>query len=196
MTDETLDSWKEIAGFLHRGVRTARRWELLRGLPVHRIPGAGKPGVFALRSELEGWEMAPQEPVRRKRSIAVMPFTSLGADREYDYLSQGLASGTIAALTRVGDLRVIALGSTAGMGRRSIRPTLGGVGARLLLKGSVQYSGRRVRVSAQLVDAIDGVIRWSDHFDRELHDVFLIQDELSCAIANAVAARLSDARVS
>ena len=115
VSSDTLDSWKAIAAYLHRDVRTVMRWEVVRGLPVHRVPGGGKPGVYALRPELDGWwkrasahlaEAAePSEPHSRAPAVAVLPFASLSGDKDNEYFSDGLADEIITLLTRVPRLR-------------------------------------------------------------------------------------------
>ena len=201
-----LDSWKEIAGYLNRGVRTVRRWEVARGLPVHRVPGGGKPGVYALKSELDGWwkrvrvhlveEAHGAAPESRTPSVAVLPFANLTADKGNEYFSDGLADEIITALTRVPGLRVTARTSsfTFRGKEQDIRKIGGILGVSTLLEGSVQRAAGRIRVSAQLVCAVDGYHLWSQSYDRDLADVFAIQDEISAAIARALEVRLTPSR--
>ena len=198
---DTLDSWKAIAGYLNRGVRTVRRWELVRGLPVHRVPGGGKPGVYALKSELDGWWKGTRAlaegngqagPRLRPPSVAVLPFSNLTADKEHEYFSDGLADEIITALTHVQGLRVAARTSSfAFRGKeQDVRKIGAALGVSTLLEGSVQTSGGRIRVSAQLVNASDGFHLWSHRFDRQPADVFAIQDEISRAVAAALEVQL------
>jgi adenylate cyclase len=202
ISSDTLDSWKAIAAHLSRDVRTVMRWERVRGLPVHRVPGGGKPGVYALKSELDAWRKSTRlhlveqaerpAPQPLTPSIAVLPFANLSADKKNEYFSDGLTDGIITDLARISGLRVTARTSSfsfrgKGQDVRDIGLTLG---VSTVLEGSVQRSGRRVRVSAQLVNASDGFHLWSERFDRELADVFAIQDEISSAIAAALEVRL------
>jgi len=202
VSSETLDSWKAIAAYLRRDVRTVMRWERARGLPVHRVPGGGKPGVYALRPELDGWwkrtrahleEAAePSEPHPRAPTVAVLPFASLSADKDNEYFSDGLADEIITLLTRIPRLRVTA--RTSSFAFRDACQDVREIGARLgvsaLLEGSVQRSGGRVRVSAQLVETRTGFHLWSDSYDRDAADVFAVQDEIAHAIAGALEVRL------
>ena len=208
---DTLDSWKAIAAYLHRDVRTVVRWEQARGLPVHRVPGGGRPGVFALKSELDAWrrgarlrlvEEGQEEgrggaPRRRLPSIAVLPFANLSSAKENEYFSDGLADEVITLLTRVQGLRVTA--RTSSFAFRSQLQDARDIGKKLgvstILEGSVQRSGRRVRVSAQLVDASTGFHLWSEQYDCKVGDVFAIEDEISRAIAGALEVRLARARI-
>jgi TolB-like protein/Flp pilus assembly protein TadD len=205
-SNDVLDSWKAIAGYLHRGVRTVMRWELVRGLPVRRVPGGGKPAVYALKSELDNWwksarpELVEQADEYAARplppSIAVLPFANLTAGKENEYFSDGLADGIITELTRIQGLRVTARTSSFVFRnqQRVVREIGRKLGVGALLEGSVQRSGARVRVSAQLVGVADGFHLWSECYDRDLADVFAIQDDISRAIAKALQLRLAPVR--
>jgi serine/threonine-protein kinase len=199
---ETLDSWKAIASHLRRDVRTVMRWERVRGLPVHRVPGGGKPGVYALKSELEAWlggtRLHSVEPGRSGAAqafmpcVAVLPFTNLSAERANEYFSDGLADEIITALTRIPGLRVTARTSSFAFRQKQtdVREIGAALGVGSLLEGSVQRSGCRIRISAQLVDVASGFHLWSEHYDRDVGDAFAIQDEISHAVAGALHVRL------
>jgi serine/threonine-protein kinase len=208
VSTDVLDSWKAIAAYLHRDVRTAMRWERVRGLPVHRLPGGGKPGVYALKLELDSWLKAdgafggqPGAGADRQRSVpsvAVLPFANLSSDKENEYFGDGLADEIITLLTRIHRLRVTA--RTSSFAFRGKFEDVREIGARLgvnaLLEGSVQRSSGRVRVSAQLVDATNGFHLWSDCYDRQAGDLFSLQDEIAQAIARALQVRLEPPRAS
>jgi eukaryotic-like serine/threonine-protein kinase len=119
-----------------------------------------------------------------ERSIAVLPFANLGADRETDYFSDGLTDEIINLLARVQDLKVIARTSSfAFRGREDdVRRIAQVLGVRTVLEGSVRRSANRIRVTVQLIDAADGCPVWSERYDRELVDVFAMQDEIAGAI--------------
>ncbi len=199
---DLLDSWKEIARHLNRDIRTVQRWEHDRDLPVHRLPGGSKPGVYALRSELEDWWkktrinlVSPDDataPRSLAPSVAVLPFANLSAEKENQYFSDGLADEIINALTRIRGLLVTARTSSfAFRGKeRDVRQIGAALSVGALLEGSVQRSGDRIRVSAQLVSTTDGFHLWSERFDGNAADVFEIQDEISSAIASALKVRL------
>jgi serine/threonine-protein kinase len=126
-------------------------------------------------------------------SIAVLPFANMGGDREQEYFSDGLTEEIINALTRNAGLKVIARTSAfAFKGQntdvRKIAETLGVVH---VMEGSVRRSGSRIRVTAQLIAAADGSNLWSERYDRQLDDVFEVQDEIAAAIAGMLAAKLS-----
>jgi serine/threonine protein kinase/Flp pilus assembly protein TadD len=129
-------------------------------------------------------------------SIAVLPFTNLSADKENEYFSDGLAEDIIDALTQVPGLRVMA--RTSAFSFRGKEVDIREIGARLnvdhILEGSVRKAGNRLRVTAQLVKARDGYHVWSQRFDREMTDVFAIQDEISQAIVEKLRLRLTGDR--
>jgi serine/threonine protein kinase/tetratricopeptide (TPR) repeat protein len=129
-------------------------------------------------------------------SLAVLPFANLSADKENEYFSDGLAEDIIDALTQVPGLRVMA--RTSAFSFRGKEQDVRQIGARLnvenILEGSVRRSGNRIRVTAQLVKASDGYHLWSQRFDREMTDVFAIQDEISQAIVEKLRVRLVGGR--
>ena len=131
---------------------------------------------------------APSAP-----SLAVLPFANLSADQENEYFSDGLAEDIIDALTQVPGLRVMA--RTSAFAFRGKEQDVREIGARLnvehILEGSVRKAGNRIRVTAQLVKASDGYHLWSQRFDREMTDVFAIQDEISQAIVEKLRVRLA-----
>ena len=119
------------------------------------------------------------------KSIAVLPFENLSADKEGDYLGDGLSEEIINVLTQIDGLRVAA--RTSAFSFRGTRDDLRTIGEKLtvatVLEGSVRKAGTRLRVSAQLIDVADGYHLWSERYDRELVDVFAVQDEIAAAIA-------------
>jgi serine/threonine-protein kinase len=128
-----------------------------------------------------------------RASIAVLAFANMSADPENEYFSDGLAEEIINALTHVPGLKVIARTSAfAFKGKHDdIRRIADTLGVAHVLEGSVRRAGNRVRVTAQLITAADGSHLWSERFDREMADVFAIQDEISQAIAGALQVRLA-----
>ncbi len=190
---ERLESWKEIATYLGREVRTVQRWAVARSLPVHRLPGGDRPRVFSTRSEIDAWRQAgPEEPRENDVSVAVLPFLNLAGGVEDQYFGDGLADDVINALVRLPGLRVTARTSSFAFTSRG--QDVREIGARLratwLIEGSVRRDGARVRVSAQLVNTHDGYHAWSECFDRQLTDIFAIQDEIARSIAQALKQKL------
>lgn len=126
-------------------------------------------------------------------SIAVLPFANMSDDKEQDYFSDGLAEEIINLLARISGLKVIARTSAfAFRGKeQDIRGIAEALGVSTILEGSVRRAGSRIRVTAQLINAADGSHLWSERYDRELSDIFAVQDEISAAIARALRVKLS-----
>ncbi len=120
------------------------------------------------------------------QSIAVLPFANLSDDRENAYFGDGIAEDVIGALTRVAGLHVAA--KTSAFSFRDRHDDLATIGEKLnvatVLQGSVRRAGNRVRIAVQLVSVVDGYHLWSERYDRELTNVFVVQDEIAGAIAS------------
>jgi TolB-like protein/Flp pilus assembly protein TadD len=127
------------------------------------------------------------------QSIAVLPFADMSPGRDNEYFSDGLTEELLNSLARRGDLRVPARTSSfAFKGRNAdIREIGRTLGVEAVLEGSVRKAGDRVRITAQLVDVSDGYHRWSRTYDRELSDIFAIQEEISSSIVNALGGTLA-----
>lgn len=119
-------------------------------------------------------------------AIAVLPFTNMGAEKEDEYFSDGLTEEVINALTKIAGLRVMA--RTSSFAFRGREQDIREIGARLavdnILEGSVRRAGNRIRVTAQLINVSDACHLWSERYEREITDIFAIQDEISQAIAD------------
>ena len=126
-------------------------------------------------------------------SIAVLPFVNITADKENEYFGDGLAEEIINALAQMSGVMVA--GRTSSFYFRGKDVELAEIGRCLnvqyILEGSVQRSGNHVRVTAQLIKVADGFHTWSARYDRELTDLFAVQDEITTAIAEALRLRLS-----
>jgi TolB-like protein/Tfp pilus assembly protein PilF len=130
-----------------------------------------------------------ERPVRKESSepgaaIVVLPFVNLSADPENEYFCDGLSEELINGLTKIGHLRVVAHSSAFTFKGRDtdVREIGIKLNVESVLEGSVRKSGNRLRISAQLIDATNGYHLWSEQFDRQLDDVFAIQDEIASAI--------------
>ena len=125
-------------------------------------------------------------------SIAVLPFTDLSADKDQEYFCDGMAEEIINALTHVESLRVVA--RTSAFSFRGKEIDIRDIGKKLsvgtVLEGSVRKAGNRLRISAQLVNVTDGYHLWSEKYDRNIGDVFAIQDEISLAIVDKLKVKL------
>jgi TolB-like protein len=131
-------------------------------------------------------------PLPNKPSIAVLPFIALGNDPAQETFADGLTEDLITDLSRTAELFVIARNSAfAYKGQaRDVREIAEELGVRYLLEGSARRVAGRVRINAQLVDAISGEHLWAERFDRGLDDIFAVQDEVTARIAEALLGRL------
>jgi TolB-like protein len=129
-------------------------------------------------------------------SIAVLPFVNMSSDPEQEYFSDGLSEELLNQLAQIDALTVIGRTSSfAFKGRNEDLRAIGEqLGAANLLEGSVRKSGDRLRITAQLIDAASGAHLWSDTYDRQLTDVFAIQDEIALAVAEALSVTLGVSR--
>lgn len=127
------------------------------------------------------------------KSIAVMPFVNMSADAENEYFSDGITEELINALTRVNGLMVTSRTSSFSFKGKNV--DVREIGSKLnvqsVLEGSVRKAGNRVRITTQLINASDGYHVWSENFDRNLEDIFELQDEISQNIANKLREKLS-----
>jgi non-specific serine/threonine protein kinase len=127
-------------------------------------------------------------------SIAVLPFRNMSSDPENEYFSDGLAEELINSLTKIAGLRVTSRTSAFAFKGKSedVRRIGQQLGVRTVLEGSVRKAGNRLRISAQLVNVADGYHLWSETYNRELADVFAIQDEIAHSIATALQVLLTE----
>jgi TolB-like protein len=139
----------------------------------------------------------PETSLPDKPSIAVLPFANLGGDPQQDYFSDGITEDIITELSRFSELLVIARNSSFQYKGKAvdIRQVGRELGARYILEGSVRRSSDRVRITAQLIDATTGAHRWAERYDRELHDVFMVQDEVVRSIVAILAAQVNRAEI-
>ena len=116
-----------------------------------------------------------------KPSIAVLPFNNMSGDASQDYIADGLSENIITVLATSPDLFVIARNSSFTYKGKAVKvqEVAEQLGVRYVLEGSVQQSGKKLRVTAQLVDAVDGKHLWADRYDRTLDDLFAVQDEIT-----------------
>lgn len=125
-------------------------------------------------------------------SIAVLPFANMSSDPEQDYFCEGIAEDIINALTHIEGLQVAARASAFQFGGKA--HDVGRIGEALnvstVLEGSVRTAGKRIRLTAQLVNVADGYQLWSERYDREIEDIFAIQDEISESIVGALKIKL------
>lgn len=166
---------------------------LAAGAAVVLLLGAG---AFALWQRAQSGTASRPEPglpADTRKSIAVLPFETLGDDDPPAYFADGVQDNILTDLGRVGDLKVISRSGVAAFrGKaRNMKEIGRTLGVRNILEGSVQVSGDRVRVNAQLIDTQTDTQIWAEHYDRKVEDIFALQSELAQTIATQLKATLS-----
>jgi TolB-like protein/Flp pilus assembly protein TadD len=198
--EDRLDSWKEIAAYLRRDVRTVQRWEKRESLPVYRHQHDKLGSVYASRAELAQWFQTRQvagtpgvaggQKPSDKIKLAVLPFQNLGAHDGDDYFSEGLTEEMITQMTRLqpDELAVIARSTSQHYDstRQSLEQLKKDLGVDYVLEGKVRRAGNRVRISARLSEILDQTQMWAETYERELSDVLDVQAEIAQAIAGEI----------
>jgi adenylate cyclase len=129
--------------------------------------------------------------------LAVLPFTNMSGDSEQEFVSDGIAEDVITALSRYPSLFVIARNSTFTYKGQAVDVKQVGreLGVRYVLEGSMRKAGNRIRVTAQLIEAGTGNHVWAERYDRDLADIFAVQDEITHALTTALAPAIADAEL-
>jgi adenylate cyclase len=162
--------------------------------------------AWRLRMNASGSAAAPIEPpvestqalaLPDKPSIAVLPFQNMSGDPEQEYFADGMVEEIITALSRFKSLFVIARNSSFTFKGRAVDIKEVGhrLGVRYVLEGSVRKAAGKVRITGQLVDAVTGAHIWADRFERDLKDIFALQDEVTGAIVSAIRPKLLEAEI-
>jgi adenylate cyclase len=138
---------------------------------------------------------AKPQPNVPTASIAVLPFTNMSGDPDQEYFSDGISEDIITDLSKIAGLTVIARNSSFTFKGRSVDVRTVGrdLGVRSVLEGSIRRAGNRVRITAQLIDAVTGAHLWADRYDRDLTDIFEVQDDVTRRITDALKVTLSPA---
>src|ERR1017187_6073643 len=138
-------------------------------------------------------EQARAPDAQRQPSIAVLPFANMSGDKEQEYFSDGLAEEIINALAQIPGLKVTARTSAFSFKGKDLKVAqiADELGVQHILEGSVRKGGNRIRITAQLIGAADGFHLWSERYDRELTDIFAVQDEISASIAAVLKTKLT-----
>ena len=183
------DAWRQVQGkvaanFVDAGEQSLKN--IARPVRVYRLDLAQK-GATAPQGPL----LPPGPP--DKSSIAVLAFNNMSGDPEQEYFSDGICEDIITDLSKLSELHVIARNSSFTYKGKPVDVKRVGreLGVRYVLEGSVRKAGNRVRVTGQLIDAASGAHIWADRFDRDLTDIFAVQDELTQEIISALKIKLS-----
>ncbi len=174
-------------------VKTVPRRGYLVDVPVAASDVAATRPPEATKAAMAGEALPLALPDRP--SIAVLAFTNMSGDPGQEYFSDGITEDIITDLSRFSELFVIARNSSFQYKGKSpdIRQVGRELGVRYVLEGSIRRAGDRIRISAQLIDAVTGAHRWGERYDRELKDVFAVQDEVSRAIVAILVAQVNKA---
>lgn len=154
---------------------------------VYRVLLDGKPAPASTK--------APRLELPDKPSIAVLPLDNMSQDPEQDFLGEGISEDIITALSKFRSLFVIARNSSFSFKGQQleIREIGERLGVRYVVEGSVRRIGNRVRITAQLIDAVEDKHIWAERYDREIEDIFAVQDEVTLAIVQAIEPHLTSA---
>jgi len=173
------------------GKRSSRKALLIGGMAALSILVLAGLYFGALKQQAKPVSQAAAIPVK---SIAVLPFENLSTDQANAFFADGVQDEILTDLAKVADLKVISRTSVMqykNAATRNLREIAQQLGVAHVLEGSVQRAGKRVRVSAQLIDARTDAHLWAEHYDRDLADVFAIQSEIAKAIADQLQAKIS-----
>jgi adenylate cyclase len=177
--------------------RKEKRWMALAAVIVLLIGVGGLVGWYLYIEQTKQIEPASVEkmafPLPEKPSIAVLPFDNMSGDPKQDYFSDGLTEQIISALSRAPHLFVIARNSTFTYKGKPVKvqQVAEELGVRYVLEGSVRKDRDRVRITAQLIDALKGHHMWSESYDRDLKDIFALQDEITMNVVKAMRVKLT-----
>ena len=202
---ERLDSWKQIAAYLKRDVRTVYRWERNEGLPVHRHVHHKGGTDYAYRPELDAWRSErraaqpglPAATEKRRVMLAVLPLETLGAAGQ-DHLAPGLTEDVITHLGRLYADSIGIIARTSIVRYEGTRTPIADIGRELgveyVVEGTVRRAADRVRITAQLIRVCDQTHVWAERYDRDLSDILTLQEEMAAAIAARIGVTLVDRR--
>ncbi len=158
----------------------------------HEVKGIARP-IRVWRWPATGAAQAPLA-LPEKPSIAILPFDNMSSDPEQEFFAEGIAEDIITELSKFRSLFVIARTSSFAFKGQALEVKEIGhrLGVRYVVEGSVRRAGNRVRITAQLIDAVDDTHLWAERYDRDLEDIFAVQDEVTHAIVTTIEPHLAD----
>jgi TolB-like protein/Flp pilus assembly protein TadD len=205
-TIDRFDSWKEIAAYLRRDVRTVQRWEARNGLPIHRhstAPAKGSP-VYAYRSELDTWLHGPAQPLADEVTVRpglgteaaaaprllVLPFVNLTGDPDQEYLSDAMTDEVITALAGLAPRQLAVIARTTSMRFKGTHKDVCRIGQDLavdyVVEGSLRRAGATIALNVQLIRASDQVHLFAAKYEADESEIFRLQPAIAHGIASHV----------
>ena len=168
-----------------------QEWEIKSRLNRASSPKLQEPQTQILKTATTAEEKA-RSVIENLRAIAVLPFTNMSADEDNEYFCDGLAEELLNGLSKIDELKVAARTSAFSFknSNANVRDIGEKLGVKTVLEGSVRKSGSKLRISVQLVNAADGFQFWSERYDREMIDIFEVQDEITRAIVSSLKLKL------
>jgi adenylate cyclase len=191
------DQVRDKLGFAFEDMGEQQVKNIARPIRVHRIRLTEEASVTSIRPSHPAGAPPLALPLPDKPSVAVLPFTNMSGDPEQEFVSDGIAEDVITALSRYPSLFVIARNSCFTYKGRAVDVKQVGreLGVRYVLEGGVRKAGNRIRVTAQLVESETGNHVWAERYDRDLADIFAVQDEITEAVTIAIAPAIADAEL-
>jgi TolB-like protein/class 3 adenylate cyclase len=188
-----------VSNTVHDQVRDRMPF-LFEDLGEQQVKNISRPvRVYRVRDAIAAVKAAipPALPLPDKPSIAVLPFANMSGDPEQEYFADGMVEEIITALSRIRWLFVIARNSSFTYKGQAVdvKQVSRELGVRYVLEGSVRKAGGRVRINAQLIDALSGTNLWADRFDGSLEDVFELQDRVAVSVAGVIEPALQAAEM-
>jgi adenylate cyclase len=177
---------KLTLGYAYLGEQTVKN--ITKPIRVYRVQGEAGALAPALSDPRTPALVAPDKP-----SLAVLPFANMSSEPEQEYFSDGITEDLITDLSKLSGLFVISRNSVFLYKGKVVKPEQVGkeLGVRYVLEGSIRKAGNRVRITAQLIDATTGYHLWAERYDRELQDIFAVQDEVTQQIVAALKVKLT-----
>ncbi len=185
-----------LTGVMHDLVRP-HMGEIFTDLGDRKVKNIERP-IRVYRMEPQGGAGAPAAPASEKPAVAVLPFDNMSDDPRQGYFSDGITEDIITELSRFRTLFVIARNSSFAYRGSPVdlKRVSRELGVMFIVEGSVRLSGNTVRITAQLIDAATGRHLWAERYDRDIEDLFAVQDEVAHRVVALVASRLDEAELS
>jgi adenylate cyclase len=191
------DQVRDKLDFAFEDMGEQRVKNIARPIRVHRIRLTDERGISSVRPSHPATAPPLMLPLPDKPSVAVLPFTNMSGDPDQEFVSDGIAEDVITALSHYPLLFVIARNSSFTYKGRAVDVKQVGreLGVRYVLEGGVRKAGNRIRITAQLIEAETGNHVWAERYDRDLADIFAVQDEITEALTTALTPAIADAEL-